>query len=170
MIFSLRRAKNCPSSLYVDDLHGVISVGKAYWHSIGTGALGMAGPWNSPTIRDRLPAASARRLIKHTFLSSLLLAFLGGMLSGAYQHFWIGNLGAGDTAAFAYHSVGTVIGGSVASITRFLSLDSYAPIMQDNFLFYVTIPYQLCAFAGAYTTAGGLELLQHFIAMVPTHR
>jgi hypothetical protein len=145
-------------------------MGKSYWHSAGSGALGMGGPWNSPTRRERSKAAPARRLIRRIVLVSLLLAFVAGIMISLYQRVNIGEASAHDTGALAYGSVGLTISEGLAWVMTALSLDDYAAAVHRYFFVYVEIPYQLCAFAGAYLATVIIELPALVMTMLPSQR
>jgi hypothetical protein len=135
-------------------------MGKAYWHSIGCGALGMTGPWNSPARRDQRDGVWARALIRRAILSTFLLALLVGMAIGVYQDLRWGGSDARETAALAYRSAGLAMNQASTSVITSLSLGEHATATQDNILFYIGIPYQFCAFAGAYLATVGIHLLE----------
>jgi hypothetical protein len=145
-------------------------MGKSYWHSAGSGALGMGGPWNSPTRRERSKGAPARRLIRRIVVGSLLLAFVAGVVISLYQRVIFGESSAHDTAAVAFGSVGLTISEGLAWVMTLLSLDDYAAAVQRDFFVYAEIPYQLCAFAGAYVATVVIGLPALVIAMFPSQR
>lgn len=143
---------------------------KSYWHSVGSGALGVGGPWNSQSRRDRWRTTPLRGFIGQIVLVSLLVALLAGMTIGVFQTVGSDVSNPLQTAAVAYQSVGLTIQGSFAGIMTLLSLGDYAAALQDNVLFYLEIPYQLCAFAGAYITTAVIQLLAHAVAMAASYR
>jgi hypothetical protein len=141
---------------------------KDYWHSAGTGALGLSGPWNSTA---RWKAHKDRPSLRRIALGvqfSLMTASLAGAIIAGYINWQRDARGPRDIADFAYLAIGRSIEGLFTSILRLVDLGDYAASIQDNFLFYLEIPYQVCAFAGAYAATEAIQYLDHVLAMVPT--
>lgn len=143
---------------------------KSYWHSVGSGALGMTGPWNSPEGQARRERGPLRRLLAQSALASLLIAFFAGGAISIYQHFCCGNPDAWDTASIAYQFTGAGMSAFVTGIMRLIGLQGQAATLQDYLLFYLEIPYQICAFAGACVATTGVELVTQVIAGLTLQR
>jgi hypothetical protein len=144
------------------------TMSKAYWRSAGGGALGMAGPWRSAG-QSTVKRVSVWRRIEQVALSTFLLAFGSGVVIGLYQTWWSGRLDARDAALFAYRSVGQTIDGCFAWVVMLSPMTDHATATPSNILFYLEIPYQLCAFAGAYAATAGIEFLAQLAAIVSAH-
>jgi hypothetical protein len=143
---------------------------KAYWHSVGSGALGLAGPWNTPAKRDQRPAVVAQKLARKAILATLLLALVTGMAIGAYQNLRWGGAGAQETGVFAYRSVGQTLDQSLASLMMAMSLGRHTSLVHDNILFYLEVPYQLSAFAGAWVATAGMDFMEVTLAVAGGRR
>ena len=90
-------------------------------------------------------ATPVRRLTGQILLLSLLLALFSGAAIGLYQTLGSDAAGPPDIAAAAYRSVGLTLEGSFASLMTLLPLADHAAVVQDSLLFYMEIPYHLCA-------------------------
>ncbi len=143
---------------------------KAYWHSVGSGALGLSGPWNTPAKRDQRPAVVVRKLARNAILATLLLALVTGMAIGAYQNLRWGGAGAQETAVFAYRSVGETLNQSLAHLMMAMSLGEHTDLIQDNILFYLGVPFQLCAFVGAWLATAGMDFMEVTLAVAGGRR
>jgi len=142
---------------------------KAYWRSAGSGALGLAGQWHSMQLwRPRIKSVSPLAILGRTILWSLVLTVVVGMVIGVYQNMYYGMSDAAQAGTFAYRYVGLTINATFTSFMMALSLGDYVSVVQGNVLFYLEVPYQLCAFAGASITSAGIGLLHHFATTAPT--
>lgn len=142
---------------------------KDYWHSAGSGALGLSGPWNSTAKWKARKDRPALRRIGQAAQFSSIVAFVAGAIIAGSMNWQRGAPGPRDIADFAYLAVGQSIEGLFTSMLRLVALGDYAAALQDNLLYYLEIPYQVCAFAGAYIATAGIQYLDQVLAMVPTH-
>jgi len=136
---------------------------KSYWRSIGAHTLTANDAWNSPTQPIRHTNVITWVAIKQSILLSLSLTFLTGTIIGGSQAAWSQDASVSGTASFAYWSVGRAIDAAFGWTMNALSLADVALAVQDHFLVYVEIPYQISAFAGAYASAGGIALIKQAI-------
>jgi hypothetical protein len=110
-----------------------------------------------------------RRRLVRTILLSLLIAFLIGAAVGIYRQLWLGDLDSLETATFAYGFAGRLISFPIAWIMDLVALDTAAQWLQDYVLYYLEIPYQLCAFAGACTATAAIGLVDQIIPGLGSH-
>jgi hypothetical protein len=125
--------------------------------------------WHSPSIqaRRRSPVLA---LIRRSILMSFLLAFIVGVVIGIDRAFWWNETEGRQGAIFAYRAVGLAMERGIDWAEEALSLQNYAWALQNNLFFYLKIPFQLCAFAGAYIATSGSNLLMYVASLVPFGR
>jgi hypothetical protein len=125
--------------------------------------------WHSPSIqaRRRSPVLA---LIRRTILMSFLLAFIVGMVIGIDLAFWWNETEGRQGAIFAYRAVGLAMDQGIDWTEQALSLQDYAWALQNNLFFYLKVPFQLCAFAGAYLATSLSNLLISSVSLVPFGR
>lgn len=100
------------------------------------------------------------------FLASFVLSFLIGVVMGFYRGMFQEPTGTLETASSVYRSVAQAINGSFASVIGLLPSNSLVGPVQEYVLDYLGIPYQICAFAGAYAVAAGLALVHELSTIV----
>jgi hypothetical protein len=139
---------------------------KSYHQSVGSGALGLYGPWHGTEGRRRGRKLTPLQRVGRVFMFSLAFAAAAGMVVGVYQDIWHGLSDAGDAGTFAYQFVGSIFYAAFTTIMTAVSLTRYIYFVNEYFLVYLQIPYQLSAFAGAFFATAGVEFLQYvFIAI-----
>jgi hypothetical protein len=140
-----------------------------YWRSTDGGAMGVAGPWYSPAQPASRKSEAVRKWIRQIAFLSFLLAFGVGLAIGVYQNWWSGGSDARGTAALAYQTVGQSIDGLSDRVINLLPLGDQVATIAGNVLFYLEIPYQLCAFAGGYAATTGLGFMSDVLAAAASH-
>jgi hypothetical protein len=138
-------------------------------HPIGSGAMGVGGPWTRSAKQDQQNGTPVRRRLGQIIMLSFLPTFAAGIAIGVQGHFEASGATAQAIAAAAYRSSGLAIRGWLAWILQATPLSNYAAALQDNVFFYLEVPYQLCVFAGAYIAALAIDSLEAVAALVTFH-
>ena len=101
---------------------------------------------------------------------SFLLAFIVGMVIGIDRSFWWNETEGRQGAIFAYRTVGLAMDQPIDWTEQALSLQDYAWALQNHLFFYLKVPFQLCAFTGAYIATSLSNLLIYVVSLVPFGR
>lgn len=125
-------------------------------------ALSMAAP--STSAANQTWHEAVRRRAAQLFFVSLLAALSTGVATSASLRLRDVNATSMDAAMFAYETIGTSISASLIGTMRLIGLQDQAAFVQENVLSYLEIPYQICAFAGAYGTSASVELMSQVVA------
>ncbi len=139
---------------------------RSYRRSVGGGALGLTGPWRAAELLNTPRPMPVRWRIARSALLTFPLAFVTGMIISPFEIWWSRSVDAMAVGNFAYQTFGCTTDQSFSLVMKLFFPGDTVAAMHDEFLFYAEIPYQLCAFAGAYVTTAGIGSLGHLIGTV----